>query len=149
MIRERIKWLDPLTQSMVLLLIAMIFILILKRFFVGFCIGAAGIVRGFYMLKNESGLIIENEYPGEFYVKPENSDVPIRITPNTSLPIKADGIKINGKVFKLRTGTNVKITKDGDIVTYSPISRLVNEYVSEKDFSKQELVGWRLLFEAK
>jgi hypothetical protein len=147
MIREKIKWLDPLTQSVVLLILSLIFILLLKRFLTGFSIAAIGVIRGFYMIKNEAGLIIENEYPGEFWIKPESSDIPQKITPQTSLPIEADGIKINDKVFKIRTGTNVKITKDGKIYTYSPISQLVNEYVSEKSFNKKEYEGWKKLFE--
>ncbi|MCX7729018.1 MAG: hypothetical protein N2203_06075 [Bacteroidia bacterium] len=146
MIREKIKWADPLTQAMMLLILGLILFFIFKKMTAAFSMFALSAIRGFYMLKHEKGLIIENDYPGIFYVKPENSDEPIKVTPHTSLPIPADGIKIKDKVFKLRTGTNVKITKEGQVITYSPISALVNGYVQLKDFNKQERESWKKLF---
>lgn len=148
MIRERIKWMDPVTQVIMLMMITiLIFLLSEKIKYTIFAIFAV-VLRIIILKKHDPGLIIENDYPGEFFIKPEYSDEPMKATPSTPLPIEADGIKIKDKVFKLRTGTNVKITKDGKVKSYSPISALVNEYVTEKNFSKQEWDSWKKLFEA-
>ncbi len=66
MIREKIKWLDPFTQLILLWLLVLVFILLSKKFY--YTVGIIGItfIRALYMLKRKSGLILENEYPGEF-----------------------------------------------------------------------------------
>lgn len=101
------------------------------------------------MIKHDSGLIIENDYPGEFFIKPEFSDEPVKVTPSTPLPIEADGIKINGRIFKLITGTNIKITKDGKIKSYSPISARMIEHITPNKLSKKEQIQWKKLFEVE
>jgi hypothetical protein len=143
MIRERIKWLDPVTQGMLIAILAMIVILIMKRASAGFILLSIGGIRGFYAVKKEPGLILENDYPKEFFIKPEEGPCdPVKIKPDTPLPIAVDGININGRIFKVRSGTNVKITKDGSIITYSPISRLLNEYIDIKKMSKTDRECW-------
>ncbi len=146
MIRERIKWLDPVTQAIMLILLGLIFIIITKKSFWGFVISGMGVIRGISASIKDPGLILENEYPGEFFIKPEEGPCdPVKIKPDTPLPIAVDGININGRIFKVRSGTNVKITKDGSIITYSPISRLLNEYIDIKKMSKTDRECWEQL----
>ncbi|GIV28693.1 MAG: hypothetical protein KatS3mg027_2507 [Bacteroidia bacterium] len=143
MIREKIKWLDPVTQGILIAILAMIVFLIMKKRFLGVVLLSTSALRLGWSIKKEPGLILENDYPGEFFIKPEEGPCdPVKIKPDTPLPIAVDGININGRIFKVRSGTNVKITKDGSIITYSPISRLLNEYIDIKKMSKTDRECW-------
>jgi hypothetical protein len=129
-----------------LILLGLIFIIITKKSFWGFVISGMGVIRGISASIKDPGLILENEYPGEFFIKPEEGPCdPVKIKPGTPLPIAVDGININGRIFKVRSGTNVKITKDGNIITYSPISRLLNEYIDLKKMSRADRECWEQL----
>ena len=152
MIRKEIKWLDPITGSFIVGLSAGIpFLLAFKTgnryyFWIAFILLIIAYIL-FEKAKHTPALILENEFDGEVKYKPEEGCEPKKLT---RVPAAADGVNtgINpGKVFKLRSGTNVYIDKKGNVKAYSPISAWVNPgWVGKNYFNQEELKCWEKLF---
>ncbi|NSW45104.1 MAG: hypothetical protein HPY79_04750 [Bacteroidales bacterium] len=152
MIRKQIKWLDPITVASITLALSIIpgFIAIKTGnkyyFWLVFILVIIAYIF-FNKAKHTPGLILEKQFDGEVKYKPEEGCEPKKLT---SIPTGADGIntgKYPGKVYKLRSGTNVYIDKTGEVKAYSPISAWVNPgWVSKKYFDQEELKCWEKLF---
>lgn len=58
--------------------------------------------------------------------KPENGNTPVQIAPHAEL-YGVDGIKANGKVFKLCSGTHVEVKANGEIETKALSAKFFNK----------------------
>ncbi|GIV28119.1 MAG: hypothetical protein KatS3mg027_1933 [Bacteroidia bacterium] len=124
MIREKIKWADPLTITVVFVLIGLLMIVLFKKIKLGvlfFLI--SGIYGSFeFIFKKNYVLLLENKYPGKAIFKSEDS---CDALPIKNLPQKIDGIKTDAMpkniAIKVHEGLNVYIDKDGWVKPYSPI----------------------------
>ncbi|NSW46445.1 MAG: hypothetical protein HPY79_11585 [Bacteroidales bacterium] len=153
--REKVKFLDPLTQSAIVLAFAVPLsgyfgILSIKTGNKNYwLVGIILMIIGFYFFLKATkspGLILENKFDGKVRYKPEEGCEPLELK---KLPAQADGVNTGiypGKVFKLRSGTNVYIDKKGEVRSYSPVSAWVNKWVTKNDFTPQELQCWEKLF---
>lgn len=132
MIRENLKYIDPLTLTATIAL-AGAYYSIKGNLKLGFGLLIIFVILILLIKKFSHGLLIENEYNGNAYIKPEagcNELEPLKQT-----PVKVDGILTDAqphKVFKVASGTNVFINKNGIVKTYSPISSLANKYLKTK-----------------
>jgi hypothetical protein len=152
MIHKKIKWLDSVTVSSITFALSIIpeFIAIKtgNRYYFWLVFILVIIAYIFFeKAKHTPALILENEFDGEVKYKPEEGCEPKKLT---RVPAAADGVNtgINpGKVFKLRSGTNVYIDKKGNVKAYSPISAWVNPgWVGKNYFNQEELKCWEKLF---
>ncbi len=151
--RTKLKALDPLTVSAITLAFSFIFGIITiksgnKYFAIVTLLIVVLFVYLFYKSTKEPGLILENDFDGKVRYKPEEGCDPEGLE-DKNLPIAVDGINTGikpGKVFKVRSGTNVYIDKSGNVRNYSPISAWVNKWVSRSDFTTDELKCWEMLF---
>lgn len=149
-LREKIKWADPLTVLLLLLIAVPVLywsndrekpiinmLLITVLFF--------ALIKGIQVIKSP-GLLIENRSGDDVKVKPEEGCEPVR---PSVFPVEVDGISTpyyKGQVFKVRSGTNVYVTEEGKVKSYSIISGLFNKAVNRNYFSPDEIKCWGLLF---
>lgn len=157
MLRTNIKFLDPLTQASIVGGIGGISLLIFiffaiktgnKNYWLLLIVLSIIIAYIGYKATKKPGLVLENDFDGNVRYLPENGCEPEKLE-NSNLPITADGVntgKYPGKVFKLRSGTNVYIDKTGEVRSYSPVSAWVNKWVTRDDFTPKELKCWEKLF---
>jgi hypothetical protein len=151
MIRTKIKWLDPLTQDALLAILAIAFFIygfktgsknIVIFSIILFCISGSYLI---YIITKGKGLILENAYGGPVKIKPEEGCMPDDLQ---QLPARADGINTGihpGKVYKLRSGTNVYIDSSGEVRCYSLISAWVNPgWITKDKVGNDEC--WHALF---
>lgn len=145
--RTKVKWLDPLTQSAIVLVVGSTIsvalgVIAIKTGNKNYALLTVLLVIIFAFVLDRAtkspGLIKKNEFDGEVHYKPEKGRNPkeqcdaVKLK-NSNLPVAADGVNtcINPeKVFKLRNGTNVYIDKKGNVCSYSPVSARVNKWVS-------------------
>ena len=148
--RQKIKWLDPLTLSVLLMITGFVSALFLYREDKKVCV--LGIVFMFlgglifiYQVFKGKGMILENHFQREVYFKPENG-CDAKVLVNT--PVIADGVNTGiypGKVYKILNGVNVYIDEKGSVLTYSLISNMLNKgWVDKKFFGNDKC--WLSLF---
>lgn len=87
-----------------------------------------------------------NESEQPITAKPDKSDLPVVINPSQSM-VEVDGVKVNGKVFKISDGTHVVIDKDGNIRTKSLIGKFLNK-IHGGNLTTPPDSGWKALFES-
>ncbi|MCX7928982.1 MAG: hypothetical protein N2558_04885 [Patescibacteria group bacterium] len=150
-IRKKIKWADPVTLCEIPFIVSIGFLFIsikyfvtfdFKRFFIFVLLFLILSFISYLLLKHIDdndeqypGLLMENDFDGLIKIKTESDGIKC-ITKKDNLPIPVDGINTfikNGKVYKVRSGTNVKINKDGTISEYSVLSGLLNKWVNIDD----------------
>ncbi len=160
--RKVINFLDPVTQSALMLIIAIAFIVVAFKqntksmYIIAAVLTLIGLLRAFIAGKRQAGLIFRNEYPGNVKLLSEDSKKDnFSIIANPKIfeyPILADGIKTDNvnfanKVFKLRSGVNAYIDSGGMVRCFSPVSAWVNPGLVKKDFfTDYELSWWKYMF---
>ncbi|MEW6772927.1 MAG: hypothetical protein AB1304_02890 [Bacteroidota bacterium] len=148
-LRLKIKWLDPITLTtlpfLVLIpsiLVSSMIIYIQKRYFIFLILILIILILFLIWIKlikhiddNDDkypGMLLENNYDGNVKIRSENGTI-ICVKKTDKYPIPVDGINtfIKGDmIYKVRSGTNVKINKDGTISEYSLISCLINSWTN-------------------
>ena len=69
---------------------------------------------------------VTNNSDDPVWAKPETGNTPVQIAPHTEM-YGVDGIKANGKVFKLCSGTHVEVKANGEIVTKALSAKFINK----------------------
>jgi hypothetical protein len=151
MIRTKIKWLDPVTQDALLFcFVPVLGITYLKTqnkayLFFTILLMIIAVVYAMYIVKSGDGLLLENSFTGKVKIKPEEGCMPDELQ---QLPARADGINTGihpGKVYKLRSGTNVYIDSSGEVRCYSLFSTWVNPgWITKDKVGNDEC--WHALF---
>ncbi|MCQ2272555.1 MAG: hypothetical protein MJZ72_07200 [Bacteroidales bacterium] len=70
---------------------------------------------------------VTNNMDEPILAKPETGNTPVQIAPHAEM-YGVDGIKVNGKVFKLCSGTHVEVKGNGEIVTKASSAKIINKY---------------------
>ena len=96
--------------------------------------------------------IVNNEFEGDLYIKPEEGSEPKLINPKEN-KYGLDGIASpykKGYIYKVSNGIYVEVTRDGNIVPTSGISKILNSigggWKTTSDFKKSDLLSWQPLF---
>ncbi len=71
---------------------------------------------------------VTNNSDDSVWAKPETGNTPVQIAPHTEM-YGVDGIKANGKVFKLCSGTHVEVKANGEIVTKALTAKFINKNI--------------------
>jgi hypothetical protein len=139
MIRTKIKWLDPVTQNAIISAASMVCLIIATKqqnkhwYFITLLLILVVVIYAYFIVKHNEGLLLENHFSGPVKIKPEEG---CNAEELKELPARADGINTGihpGKVYKLRSGTNVYIDSSGEVRCYSLISAWVNPGWITKD----------------
>lgn len=150
---------DPITNTFFIAVAAVVCLLYYFKMKSGLWLAASGalflwaMLRAYQITESKSG-----KYPGKVFNESKEGahcilsedGHPMILSPQVMM--EADGVKTSkypDKVYKLRNGTNVRITKDGNVRAYSPVSEFVNPgWVGKEYFeNKNALTGpWQELF---
>lgn len=69
---------------------------------------------------------VTNNSDAPVWAKPETENTPVQIAPHTEM-YGVDGIKANGKVFKISSGTHVEVKANGEIETKALSAKFFNK----------------------
>ncbi len=89
---------------------------------------------------------VTNNMDEPILAKPENGNTPVQIAPHTEM-YGVYGIKANGKVFKLCSGTHVEVKANGEIVTKALSAKFINKNIGGY-LNQSPDTNWDELFNA-
>ena len=127
------------------LIVAFIFYIAFKKgdaIYIFFAFGVACLMGLTTMLHHGTKVI--NNYDGDIFAKDEDSDA-VYIVKSGGFKNHVDGIKVNGKVYKLPDGVRATVTRSGDIRMYSLLGYLI--YIIEGgELTSAPDSSWNKLF---
>ena len=142
------------TLTLLLLLFCIVIYFRTQNKLFGFSLSFFAILTAilYSMAAFSSADIVNNEFEGDLYIKPEEGSEPKLINPKEN-KYGLDGIASpykKGYIYKVSNGIYVEVTRDGNIVPTSGISKILNSigggWKTTSDFKKSDLLSWQPLF---
>ena len=99
-----------------------------------------------YIVMYHNGTKVINRSNENVFVKDEDSDE-VSIVPSGRLKNNIDGVRVNGKVYKLPDGVRATITKKGKVFVSSIIGTIIYK-VSGGELKSAPDPSWNKLFNA-
>lgn len=130
------------------LIVAFIFYIAFKKgdaIYIFFAFGVACLMGLTTMLHHGTKVI--NNYDGDIFAKDEDSDA-VYIVKSGGFKNHVDGIKVNGKVYKLPAGVRATVTRNGNIYMCSLLGEIIYS-VAGGELQKAPDACWNKLFSKK
>lgn len=128
------------------LIVAFIFYIAFKKgdaIYIFFAFGVACLMGLTTMLHHGTKVI--NNYDGDIFAKDEDSNT-VHTVKSGEFKNHIDGIKVNGKVYKLPDGVRATVTRSGKIYMYSLLGEIVYAIAGDEICAPPD-DAWKPLFE--